>query len=163
MGRLDLQPSGLDFREVEDVADHVQEVLAVAFDGGKGFAAMRGAFSIPSSVSKSSAYPRMAVIGVGIRGSCWPGIRSWRGWPLGGILGFAQIIFHSLPFGDVDEGNNGPTTFPSFDCGWDQYSAGKLVPSFRQVPHHRHERLPFPNCFDDAALVRRIGVPVRTE
>ena len=36
-GRLDLELSGFDLREVEDVADHFQEVLAVAFDHGDVF------------------------------------------------------------------------------------------------------------------------------
>ena len=55
-----------------------------------------------------------------------------------------------------------PTTFPSFHCGWDQYSAGKLVTVFS--PEYLVVGMSvflFPKCLEDAALVRRIGIPVR--
>ena len=52
-----------------------------------------------------------------------------------------------------------PTAFPSFHCGWDQYSAGKLVPSFRQSTSVSTCVLPpLPKCLENAALLHRIGL-----
>ena len=71
---------GLDLGEVEDVVDDGQQRLAADFARRPTYSRCSSVSSVSSSSSGHADARRSS--GCGSRGSCWPGTRSWPGWPL---------------------------------------------------------------------------------
>ena len=110
LGSSDLELAGLDLRQVEDVVDDPQQMVAVAPDGPGRFGAARVGCAVGQHVGESqNGRQRRAdlVAHVGQELALGPVCR------LGFLLRRGQLAEDSPAFGDVSEDINDPFDFPA--------------------------------------------------